>query len=202
MEKDEGHRSELVLRYNLASEVATALQSVFDEFKVEVKNRLSKEATEILARLLDQDGRSNLKQVVVKDDYSLQIVDRWGDQFLANISAGQRQIMSIAFIAALAKAAAGGKMLEMPLFMDTPFGRLSFDHRKNLILEIPHLCAQWVLLATDTELRRLEGKLLLENGRWGKFYLLKGTGEGSTAVEERLPREALSILQQDQENPQ
>lgn len=201
LEKDEGHRSELISRYDLASEVASALQSVFDDFKVEIKNRLGKEATEILARLLDRDGRSTLKQVVVKDDYSLQIMDRWGDQFLANISAGQRQIMSISFIAALAKAAAGGQMLEMPLFMDTPFGRLSFDHRKNLILEIPDLCAQWILLATDTELRRLEATLLLSNGRWGKFYLLKGTGEGSTVIEERMPREAISILRQEQESP-
>lgn len=202
LEQDEGHRSELVVRCNLASEVTATLQSVFEDFRSDIKTRLSRDATEILGKLLDRDGRSNLRTIIVKDDYSLQIVDRWGDQFLANISAGQRQIMSISFIAALAKAAAGGQMLEMPLFMDTPFGRLSIEHRKNLIMEIPGLCAQWVLLATDTELRLLEGRLLLSHDKWGKFYVLKGTNEGTTVVEERAPKDALSILLRDQESTQ
>lgn len=200
LEQEEGHRSELVIRYNLASETTSALQAVFNEFRTDIKLRLSRDATEILEKLLDRESRSNLKKVIVQDDYSLQIVDRWGDQFLANISAGQRQIMSISFIAALARAAAGGKMLEMPLFMDTPFGRLSIEHRKNLIMEIPELCAQWILLATDTEVRRLEGQLLLSNNKWGKFYILKGTPDGTTVVEERAPRDALSIFLQDQES--
>ena len=56
-----------------------------------------------------------LRKIVVEDDYSLQVLDPWGKPFLANISAGQRQVASISFILALARAAAGGQVLEMPL---------------------------------------------------------------------------------------
>ena len=80
--------------------------------------------------------------------------------------------MSISFIGALAKAAAANSTLEMPLFMDTPFGRLSFEHRKNLMESIPNLCSQWVLLATDTEFTAQEANLLQQGGKWGRFYEL------------------------------
>lgn len=199
VEKEERIQSELLQRYDLAQEVQQALEEVFTEFGGEIKNRLSKDATETLAKLLDEESRHSLKRIVVDKDYSLQILDRWGAPFLANISAGQRQIMSIAFIVALAKAAAGGDLLEMPLFMDTPFGRLSFEHRRNLIREIPALCAQWILLATDTELREQEGKLLMKGEKWGKFYHLKGADDGSTVVREMSPIQALEILASDKE---
>jgi len=194
MEREKGIRSELIQRYNLSQEVQKALEEVSTEFGSEIRDQLSQDATEALEKLLDEESRYFLKRIAVNKDYSLQILDRWGEPFLANISAGQRQIMSIAFIVALAKAAAGGNLLEMPLFMDTPFGRLSFKHRRNLIREVPTLCAQWVLLATDTELRKQEGELLLEGGKWGKFYHLKGADDGSTIIREMTPRQALEIL--------
>lgn len=194
LEHDESIRNELVQRSDLASATLAALEEVFDEFRTEIRDELGKKATDILGRLLDAESRKSLTQVVVNEDYSLQVLNRWREPFLANISAGQRQIMSVSFIASLAQAAAGGEMLEMPLFMDTPFGRLSFEHRKNLILELPELCAQWVLLATDTELRQPEGRLLLTSGRWGKFYILRGTEDGSTVVDERRTGDALAVL--------
>ena len=178
----------------MATQVAQALKEVFDEFRSEVKRKLGSSATVILGKLLDSESKKGLREIVVNDDYSLQILDRRGEPFLANISAGQRQIMSISFISALARAAAGGQMLEMPLFMDSPFGRLSFVHRSNLIAQIPLLCAQWILLATDTELSQREGQLLLSGGRWGKFYSLDADVDGNTCVRECSPEDARAVL--------
>jgi DNA sulfur modification protein DndD len=100
----------------------------------------------------------------------------------------------MAFIMALAKIAAGGELLEMPLFMDTPFGRLSFDHRCSLIDNIPDLCAQWILLATDTELRQPEARRLLGTGRWGVFYQLKASETGETTIDKKNPEAAIRSL--------
>ncbi len=102
--------------------------------------------------------------------------------------------MSIAFIAALAGAAAGTDVLEMPLFMDTPFGRLSQEHRKNLIENVPKWCTQWILLATDTEFGRFEAKILRNTKRWSKLYILKGMGPGSTKIESLEVKQADGIL--------
>lgn len=194
LEKEENIKNELVQRAHLAEDTCNALQAVYDEFTDEIKLKIADEANKYFVQLLDKESRETLRSILVKDDYSLQILDRWGKPFLANISAGQRQIMSISFIAALANIAASGKILEMPLFMDTPFSRLSFEHRKNLIEMIPGFCAQWILLATDTEFRKQEAALLRKNNRWGKFYLLQSDGPGITIIKERIVADSQYIL--------
>lgn len=179
----EGIKNELSKRAALACDTHHALCTVYNEFADEIKQVISHTATEFFQKFIDHQGAETLRQIIVNDDYSLQILDRWGKPFLADISAGQRQIMSISFIAALAKAAAKDANFKMPFFMDTPFGRLSYEHRKNLIKNIPSFAKQWVLLATDTEFRRQEARLLRQTNLWGKFYLLKGKGAGSTVIE-------------------
>ena len=78
--------------------------------------------------------------------------------------------------------------------MDTPFGRLSQEHRNNLIREIPNLSSQWVLLATDTELRREEGQVLLDEKRLGRFYRLAPQSDGTTSICEQTLEEVPVLL--------
>ena len=194
LEKDEKLKDELSQRASLAEEAHGILKAVHHEFTSEIKDEVAKEANEYFAQLLDEEGRQTLKNIVVNDDYSLQILDKWNKPFLADISAGQRQIMSISFIAALAKAASADSVLEMPFFMDTPFARLSFAHRKNLINIIPSFCAQWILLATDTEFSKEEASVLRDTGRWGRFFLLRGERTGGSVIEERAVFDVPSTL--------
>jgi len=181
----QGRHDELSRRASLARDTRDALNAVYDEFTREIKTVIGRRATDLFRELLDSEGRENLRTLVVNDDYSLQVLDRWNRPFLANISAGQRQIMSISFIAALAQAASNDALLEMPLFMDTPFGRLSGEPRENLIRLMPGLTSQWILLATDTEFRKQEARLLREGGKWGRFYTLRMLDDGNTKIEEQ-----------------
>lgn len=173
----------LTSRMKLAEQSQTALKTIYAEFTDEVKEMLSIRATNIFNKLIDNESKQTLSKIIVEDDYSLQIVDHWGKHFLANISAGQRQIMSIAFITALAQEAAGDQKFEMPLFMDTPFGRLSNSHRKTLIQNLPQLCSQWILLATDTEYRNIEHNAFIDIDALGSFWMLKATPNGGTGIE-------------------
>jgi len=182
LEKEVSMQDEITGRAITARKVRDALETVHDEFTKEIRLMISKLASELFVKLLDAQGREMLHEIAVKDDYSLELLDRWHSPFLANISAGQRQIMSISLIAALAKLAAKNNVFEMPFFMDTPFGRLSHDHRKNLIFELPKICSQWILLATDTEFGRSEAKDLKASGKWGKFYILKAVEGGATQI--------------------
>lgn len=171
---------ELSRRALLARDTNRALTAVHESFANEVRLLIGDSASRIFAGLLDREGRENLRRIVVNKDYTLEVEDRWNRPFLANISAGQRQVMSISFIAALAQAAYGGGAMEMPFFMDTPFGRLSSEHRQNLIAALPQLCSQWIILATDTEFTRQEASLLASSGRWGRFYNLAPDEAGNT----------------------
>lgn len=194
IEKEEGIRDELAKRATLVASTYDALSDIYDEFTADIKNLISLEATEFFRKLIDKQGLDTLDKIIVQDDYSLQILNKWGKTFLANISAGQRQIMSISFIAALAKTASKDGFFEMPFFMDSPFGRLSNEHRKNVIKSIPEFANQWVLLATDTEFRKIEAREFQKTGLWGKFYTLRGDGAAQTFIEEHSTEEAFSFL--------
>lgn len=181
-------------RASLARDTRDALAEVYADFTDEVKVLIGQEATRLFSGLLDTEGRETLRTVIVNADYSLQVLDRWNRPFLANISAGQRQIMSISFIAALARVASRHTLLEMPLFMDTPFGRLSYEHRQNLIRMVPGLASQWILLATDTEFRKQEAALLRAGNRWGRLYVLRPDKDGNTVIDERGISQAQAML--------
>lgn len=183
IEREQGIRDEMSKRAALAVATNDAFKKIHEEFTGETRDLIGTNATKYFRQLLDDEGNKTLRDIVVAQDYSIQVYDRWKKPFLANISAGQRQIMSIAFIAALAKAAAGADVFEMPLFMDTPFGRLSHEHRRNLLENVPQWCTQWILLATDTEFGRFEAKILRDTNKWTHFYVLKGQGAGNTKVE-------------------
>jgi DNA sulfur modification protein DndD len=197
----QGRHDELSVRASLSRSVRDALLAIYEDFTKEIKTLIGQRATGLFHELLDAEGRQNLRTIVVNEDYSLQVLDRWNRPFLANISAGQRQVMSISFIAALAQVAAKDAHLEIPLFMDTPFGRLSFDHRQNIITKIPDLSSQWVLLATDTEFRRQEARLLTLGERWGKFYSLEPVGDGNTLIRGREVDSVPSLLRDEADLP-
>lgn len=193
-----GRNDELSRRSILVRDTQDALVDIYNQFTREIKDMIGESATGLFRELLDKEGRENLRTIIVNEDYSLQVLDRYKKPFLANISAGQRQIMSISFIAALARIAARGKKIEIPLFMDTPFGRLSYEHRQNLINQVPTFSSQWILLATDTEFRRREAQLLKSSGRWGKFFMLKPTKDGNTEIVEQDISSALAILREEE----
>ncbi len=199
IEREQGIRDEMSKRADLAAATSDALRSIHEEFTGETRDLISASATKYFRELLDGEGKQTLRDVVVDSDYTIQVYDRWQKPFLANISAGQRQIMSIAFIAALAGAAAGTDILEMPLFMDTPFGRLSHEHRRNLLTHVPIWCTQWVLLATDTEFGRFEAQILRGTNQWSKFYALKGAGAGTTKIEAVDVKQANGLLRDEAE---
>lgn len=194
LEQEQRLSSELAARSRIVQDAHEALVKTSDYYVTEVTRKLENAAGQYLEVLLDEDSRTMLRSIVIGDDYSLQVLDKWGRPFLADVSAGQRQILSLAFIAGLASIAAGNTSADMPLFMDTPFGRLSSEHRRNILRHIPGICSQCILLATDTEFARQEAAMLRESGSWGNMYRLVQRGPGDTAIQSVPLNEAESHL--------
>jgi DNA sulfur modification protein DndD len=194
-------QAQIKRKVEIVDKSLAALNEIIQSFEEEIKVELEAKANEIFKHLIDDGGSTNLKKIIVKDNYTLDVLDWSGRPFLANISAGQRQIISLSFITALAEVAGDSSILEIPLFMDTPFGRLSPEHRHNLVSHIPTITPQWILLVTGSEFKEdEEAKFLKETGKWGKFYLLDAVSEGVTMIEEMSPDDLSTIKAKERNN--
>lgn len=185
LEKESREHNQLHQQRGLVVKARTAIAEAIADFENTMRRELEEKATWNFRQLLAADGQINLKAIRVNEDYTLEVLDWSGRPFLANVSAGQRQVVSLAFITALAQVAGGKTVLEVPLFMDTPFGRLSAEHRDKLLSVLPGITPQWILLATETEMGANEQAQLKASKRWGKLYTLETKGEGVTQIVER-----------------
>jgi DNA sulfur modification protein DndD len=182
LEKQQSQVNSLVSRRILAEETLTELKVIYNRFANAAKDKLAAKSTENFSRLADDETQKDIKKISIDDNYMLDVLNWAGQRRLGEISAGQRQIVSLSFIMALIQVAGN---LEVPLFMDTPFGRLSGVHRDHLLDTIPKMASQWILLATDTEFTEVEAHALRQTNAWGKIYELVKEGEGTTRIVER-----------------
>ena len=90
---------------------------------------------------------SQFKDVSISDNFELEILDRWGTPAKGDLSAGERECFSLAFILAMSKATEA----EAPFMMDTPFARISEVPLRNISEKLPNLTKQLVLLVTNKE---------------------------------------------------
>ena len=179
LEKQESHVKSLVTKRDLVKETEEEVQRIYDHYADMVRAKLANKSTEIFSRLADDDTLKDIKKISIDENYMLDVSNWSGQKRLGEISAGQRQIVSLSFIMALIQVAGN---FEVPLFMDTPFGRLSGSHRDHLLETIPRLASQWILLVTDTEFTVVEAEALKKTSNWGGIYELKKEGEGVTKI--------------------
>lgn len=159
--------------------------NISKEFSVEMRRKLKMTTTSIFNKLIDKKDTKLIQEININEKFELEIIGWDGTEITQDISQGQRQIVALSFITALAKIAAGdNEVIAFPLFMDTPFGRISGVNRDHLIQQIPSLTSQWILLLTDTELTVSEEHVFKSTGRLGRWYRLNQVEPYYTNIEE------------------
>src|SRR5699024_1046108 len=142
-------------------------------FSEDVRSLLGEYTSDIFKKLIDKKDLEVINHVEIDGHFQIGAFNNNGYKITQDISQGQRQILSLSFITALAKLAVredSVDKIDYPLFMDSPFNRLSGMNRDNLIEKIPNLTSQWILLVTDTELTPSEEKVFKSTNRLGKWY--------------------------------
>lgn len=161
----------------------TILEDTMKEYSYTITLELSDEIYDTFMNLLDKKDSINYKEVTINDKFEIKLMNRIDQNVIQDLSMGQSQIFTLAFILSLAKLASKGRNeINFPLFMDTPFARLSRENRNNLIKNIPSLTNQWILLLSDTEFTSNEKELFEKYNQVGKLYLLNNY-EGRTTIE-------------------
>lgn len=134
-------------KIRLAQEAADVIENFHEVFAENKRREIEQESRNIFHSLAWKG--EHFQNVRLTEDYQLEVIDRYGLPARPELSAGERQVLSLSFITAMAKVA----QREAPLIMDTPFGRLSSAHREAITANLPVLAPQLVLFVTDEELR-------------------------------------------------
>ncbi|MEZ4861657.1 MAG: AAA family ATPase [Caldilineaceae bacterium] len=177
MRKNSAKAQHLARKQSLAQGSAQAIDAIYDRFADEMRQQIENKTNEIFRLLAWKE--EHFAQITLNSDYELEIVDRYGKGARAELSAGERQVLSLSFIAAMAQVSDE----EAPLVMDTPFGRLSSHHRNSITKNLPQLASQMVLFVTDEELRD-EARRNIEPYIGAEYRLNFDAGTSCTQIEE------------------
>lgn len=155
----------LSTKLDLAQRAADAIGEMYQTFADDMREKIQEKTKEIFKKLVWKG--SHFQDVKLGPDFNLEVIDRYGYSARPELSAGERQVLSLSFIMAMSRISDE----EAPLVMDTPFGRLSSHHRNAIAEHLPVLADQLVLFVTDEELRD-EARQCLES-RIGAEYRLE-----------------------------
>jgi len=148
-----------------------------DAIMKEVRIQVEKKASDQFLALIWK--KNTYKGVAIDDDYNISVPYIDGREALGTLSAGERQVCALSFMAAL-NSVSGFKV---PIIIDTPLARISREPRRNIAENLPHYLAgtQVTLLVTEEEYTREVREALSKEV--GKAYIInfRDQGEGKTA---------------------
>lgn len=168
----------------LLKSMEESLSEILDEYSTNSRKQLEKATVELFKKFIAEKDRDLIFSVIIEENYQIKILNNQHRNLSNDLSQGEKQVLSLAFIMALAKIASNGRNeMAFPLFMDTPFARIDGDNRDKLINEIPTVTDQWVLLLTDTEFTAAERDQFLLQNSVGAVYKLNSV-DGKTTIDD------------------
>lgn len=113
------------------------------EFREDIEEKTSKYFLDLIWK------KDAYTKVRVDDNFEFSVIHKEGYNAIGALSAGERQVLALAFMAAL-KDSSG---FEFPVIIDTPLGRISGTPRENIAENLPKYLhgTQVTMLVTDTE---------------------------------------------------
>lgn len=178
--KEEKRERLLSMKLDLAQRAADAIRTMYQSFADGMRVRIEAKTKEIFKQLVWKG--SHFQDVKLGPDFNLEVIDRYGMPARPELSSGERQVLSLSFITAMSRVSEE----EAPLVIDTPFGRLSSQHRNNITEYLPTLADQLVLFVTDEELHDQARKNL--DPRIGAEYRLEFNHKNSCTEIVEVPR--------------
>jgi len=165
LKKEAKHKSLLDLLAFCDDGIKSA-QVVKDTIMKKVKEEIEKRTSEQFLALIWK--KDTYKGVCIDDDYNISVPHVSGREGLGTLSAGERQVCALSFMAALNSVSG----FEVPIIVDTPLARISSEPSKNIARNLPNYLQnkQVTLLVTEKEYTPEVKKELAESV--GKVYVI------------------------------
>ena len=156
---------EITRKSDRINEITNIFAEAIDLFRSKLKQNVQKDATELFKKL---SAEKDYERLEINDNYGLSILNSSGME-APNRSAGYEHLVALALIGALHKNAP----LKGPIIMDSPFGRLDPNNKKNVCSVLPDLADQVVLLMYEDEIDAEMIRKLLDNKLIGEHNLVR-----------------------------
>lgn len=168
--------SDRILKYShIASEILEEYTKRLQMRKVSAVAQTMTECYKLLANKTTLIDRIEMEPVSLNLRYispDNQEIDR------ASLSAGEKQLMVISLLWALAKCS----QKKLPVIIDTPLSRLDSAHRSSVIQTyFPHASEQTIILSTDTEIDQAYYSMMKPN-IGDEFTLIYNNETKSTSI--------------------
>ncbi len=150
--KNDKAYAEVEKQISFITDIQRHLIKMQDLKKSYSKHKLQTKITEIFNRFT----RKGYKPII-SDEFTVKVVkDHNGQEKEVPMSSGERGVTSISFIGALTDVVRNESEIMddkkvYPIVLDSPFGELDLEHRKEVALGLPHLAEQIIILVSDSQ---------------------------------------------------
>jgi DNA sulfur modification protein DndD len=155
-------------------QVATEIkEGIMEDIRKEIEAKTEEQFLELIWK------KETYKDVNIDGEYTISIVHESGMEGIGTLSAGERQVLALSFMAALNSVSG----FDAPIVIDTPLGRLSREPKNNIAQNLPNYLEgkQVILLVTEEEYTpEVREKLYNRVGKEYRIYF-EETPEGSEA---------------------
>ena len=134
-------------RINLYKESINLIESIKNGIIEEVQKGIEERTGKYFMQMIWK--KDTYKKVEISKDYKISVKDKYDNERVGNMSAGEEQILAFSFMAAL-KEISG---FDAPIVIDTPLGRIAQDQKEIIAESLPNFLEgkQVTMLMTDSE---------------------------------------------------
>lgn len=134
-------------KLEFTNDALNVLKVIRDEYVSEVREKINLNTDRYFKELVWK--KKEYKSVSIDEEFEMVVLNKYGSNVKFDLSAGERQILALSFMAAL-KDITG---YNSPVLIDTPLGRISKEPKDNIAKSLPKYLkdTQLILLVTDEE---------------------------------------------------
>lgn len=127
--------------------------------------------------------KQNYNNIIINEEYELSVTHKSGLEGIDTLSAGERQVLALSFVAALNRVSG----FDIPIVIDTPLGRISKIPKINIAKNLPNYLEgkQVILLVTEEEYSDEVRDRLFE--KTGKEYRIDFNEDSDSGIARVIP---------------